>query len=126
MLGIAGWLIGCRCEEPPPPEPPKPAWSPPTTIEDVRVLDASATGGVSLELRFTNISALHRRFFSDPELMAELSEALAPCVDGVAPVVITVPVVPMPTPPVVSTTSSEGTQAPRVRAARARKAKRFI
>jgi hypothetical protein len=44
---------------------------------------------VSLELRFTNISALHRRFFSDPELMIALAEDLAPCVEGVAPVVVT-------------------------------------
>jgi hypothetical protein len=58
-------------------------------VEDTRTLDASATGGVSLELRFTNISALHRRFFSDPELMVDLAERLAPCISGVAPVVVT-------------------------------------
>jgi hypothetical protein len=49
----------------------------------------AAETGSSLELRFTHMSALHRRFFSDPELVMPLAAGVSACATGTVPVVVT-------------------------------------
>lgn len=59
------------------------------SVEVAVPVEVVPEAGASLELRFTNVSALHRRFFSDPELVAPLAEAVAACADAPVPLVIT-------------------------------------
>lgn len=78
-LCLLGSLAACG-GTPEPAAPPPPAWIPPDATHQARY--EGGEGEASLLLRFTGINDRYRSHLTEPDRLAALAKAVAPCVSG--------------------------------------------